>query len=449
MRTLSVRQWMLVGVLIFAVSAAIFYHMADIVGHRLGPPSPAEAQRRSAALDSAQSLLSGSVNDWNDPQWQHSTQATLQKLGVGTVIRNPAGQEILRAGPYTNPGPASRVVAVVQDGQLEATIDMYQQPPDWFFAPIGAIAALIIALVFVRLQMGRYVVTPLEAMERAARRIAGGDLDFELPESRVTEVAQVGVAFQAMGNGLRASLQRQAELEEQRRFFIGAIAHDLRTPLFALRGYLLGLEQGIADSPEKAAEYVAVCRQKADQLDRLVSELFAYAKTEYLGQSMQRQPLDLSDILERAVAGIRPGADAKDVAIEVSAPQGRCLVEGDPDLLERAVSNLLDNALHYTPQSGHINVTCRNEGERVCFTVADDGPGIAAQDLPHILEPMYRGDASRSSKTGGAGLGLTIAGRVLQAHGGALTAGNRPAGGAEFSGRLPRLAAPAAVRQAS
>src|SRR5207248_9285396 len=112
-------------------------------------------------------------------------------------------------------------------------------------------------------------------------------------------------------SGLRASLKRQADLEEQRRFFIGAIAHDLRTPLFSLRGYLEGLGQGLASSPEKAARYVAVCRQKADQLDRLVSDLFAYSRPEYLEQTLHPGPLEVGSLLRRGVEGVRARARDK------------------------------------------------------------------------------------------------------------------------------------------
>jgi signal transduction histidine kinase len=451
MRTISVRQWMLVGLLIFVLVAAIFYHVADLVGQRSAVPSPAEAQRRAVALDAAQRDLTAGVGSWNDPQWQRSTATALQQLGVGAVIRSSSGQELFRAGPYLNPGGPSRELAVVQDGQTAGTIALYQPRPPGFLALIGAIAALASAFLFVRFQMGRYVVRPLEAMERAARRIAGGDLEFDLPPSRVTEVAQVGAAFRAMGDGLRDSLRRQAELEEQRRFFIGAVAHDLRTPLFALRGYLIGLEQGLADSPEKTAAYLAICREKADQLDRLVSDLFAYAKTEYLGQSIHRRPVDLAELLGHAVAGMRPAAEARGIAIDLDAGDG-CCAEGDRDLLARAAGNLLDNALRHTPAGGRVEVSCGRDGDRISFSVADTGPGIAEQDLLHLLEPMYRGDAARNSKTGGAGLGLAIAARALQAHGGGLTAANRPGGGAIFTGWLPcaRLRrVPAAERQAS
>jgi signal transduction histidine kinase len=315
---------------------------------------------------------------------------------------------------------------------------------------VGAVLAIAFAFFFVRWQMGRYVVKPLEAMSAAARRIAGGNLDFDLPESRVREVADVRNAFEAMGEGLRDSLRRQADLEEERRFFIGAIAHDLRTPLFSLRGYLEGLEQGLASSPEKAADYIAVCRQKADQLDRLVSDLFAYTKVEYLEQTLQRSPVDFGSLLCRAVEGARDRAHDKGVTLEIVSSMQQAAsstfriadkvlptIRGDEHLLERAVENLLDNAVRYTPAGGKIEVRWCRDRDRVVFTVADTGPGIAPSDMPHLFDPLYRGETSRNRQTGGAGLGLAIARRALLAHGGDLVAANRPTGGAEFTGWLP------------
>jgi signal transduction histidine kinase len=272
----------------------------------------------------------------------------------------------------------------------------------------------------------------------------------------VREVADVRDAFEAMGAGLRDSIKRQAELEEERRFFVGAIAHDLRTPLFALRGSLVGLEQGLADSPEKAAWYIAVCRQKADQLDRLVNDLFTYTKAEYLEQTLHRERLELGAILTRAADDAQPRALAAEIDIVLTGPDTGCAIEGDAHLLERAVENLLDNALRHTPAGGTITVEwVRGSGSGnlrpktqdpepiATFTVADTGPGIAARDLPHLFEPLYRAEDSRNRETGGAGLGLTIARRILRAHGGDLTAANGPSGGAEFRGLLP-LSAPSA-----
>jgi len=319
-------------------------------------------------------------------------------------------------------------------------------PWPWLLIPLSGFAALLLTLLGVAWFLGRSVLKPLAAMSQAARQIAAGDLDFQIPASQVREVAEVRAAFQVMGDALRGSIERQADLEEERRFFVSAIAHDLRTPLFSLRGYLEGLERGLAISPEKVARYVAVCRQKSDQLDRLVSDLFAYTKAEYLEQTLRRERLELGSVLEQAVDGLQPHARAKGVEVALEGPVDRGVLEGDAHLLERAVENVLDNALRHTPTRGRIAVRCHAEPGRVTFTVADTGPGIASQDLPHLFDPLYRGDASRNPETGGVGLGLTIARRILRAHGGDLVAANGAAGGAEFTGSIPRGPALRAAR---
>jgi signal transduction histidine kinase len=316
--------------------------------------------------------------------------------------------------------------------------------------PVAALLAVLLTLLLVAWQMGRYVVRPLEALSRAARRVARGDLDVQLPSTRVREVAEVSAAFEAMRDGLRESIERQAELEEERGFFVGAIAHDLRTPLFSLRGHLEGLEQGLVTTPEKTAQYVRVCREKADVLERLISDLFAYARIEYLEQTLQREPLELGTLLRRAVEGRRREAEGKGVTLQLDGPSQGCLLEGDAHLLGRAVENLLDNALYYTPEGGTVEVRWRCRGDRATFSVADTGPGIAPRDLPHLFEPLYRADPSRSRVTGGAGLGLAIARRILRAHGGDLVAANRTSGGAELAGSVPVYrAAPIAGELAS
>ncbi|HMM43208.1 MAG TPA: HAMP domain-containing sensor histidine kinase, partial [Thermomicrobiales bacterium] len=254
--------------------------------------------------------------------------------------------------------------------------------------------------------------------------------------SRVREVAEVNAAFEAMSAGLRESVEQQARLEQERRLFISAIAHDLRTPLFSLRGYLAGLEQGIADTPERAAHYVAVAQEKADALERLIADLFAYTRLEYLDQAPDRRLSDLRPLLRRLAEGLQPQAEAKGMRLDVQLPAEPCVAAIDAHLIERAVENLLDNALRHTPAGGTVVLSCVSEPGAVTFAVADEGSGIDPVDLPHIFQPLYRSDTSRNRRTGGAGLGLTIARRILLSHGGDLTAANGERG-AVFRGTLP------------
>jgi signal transduction histidine kinase len=283
-------------------------------------------------------------------------------------------------------------------------------------------------------------------MRAAARQIAGGDLDIRLPDPPLREVADVADAFGAMGVALRDSLERQAELEQQRRMVIGAVAHDLRTPLFSLRGYLEGLDRGIANTPERAAHYLAVCRQQADALERLVADLFTYTRLDYLEETPRREPLELGALLSSAVETARPLAEERGLRLMASGP-GDCMLEGDAHLLTRAVENLLDNALYYSPPGGDVSVCWERAAGCWRFAVRDSGPGIAPADLQHIFDPLYRGDASRNRGTGGAGLGLAIARRILRVHGGDLAAANRPNGGAELTATLPAKAHEATISE--
>jgi len=294
----------------------------------------------------------------------------------------------------------------------------------------------VLTLAIVLWLIGQPVLRPLAAMSQAAEDIAGGDLDVHLPPTPVREIAAVGAALEGMSAALRQSLDQQSALEEERRLFVGAIAHDLRTPLFMLRGHLKGLERGVAATPEKVAHYIAMCQAKADALERLIADLFAYTRLEYLEQTLERTPLELGELLSQAVEGAQPLAVAKDVTLRLEGPNEPCPLRGDGHLLTRAIENLLDNALRHTPEGGLIRVGWSQARDTV-FTVGDTGPGIPVHEMPHLFTPLYRGEGSRNRQTGGAGLGLAISRRILRVHGGDLTAANAPNGGAIFTGTLP------------
>jgi signal transduction histidine kinase len=310
--------------------------------------------------------------------------------------------------------------------------ELFNAHPAVVVAPVAVQLSVPILVVILT---GWAVLKPLRAMSAAARKIGKHDLEFTLPASRVREVNEAMMAFTAMGQELRTALARQVELEQERQFYISAIAHDLNSPIFALRGYLEGLEAGIAATPERAQHYLQVCQAKVSELEHLTADLSAYTQIERLEQTMRHEPLELDTLVRDAVDGIRPQAEAKGVTLALSPSAGvGCTCVGDRRLLQRAFTNVLENAVRYTPAGGAISVAWGIEGGQWRFTVADGGPGIASEDLPHLFAPFYRGEASRNRATGGVGLGLAIAQRILRAHGGVLSAANSPDGGAVFTG---------------
>ena len=438
--TLPIRRWLALALLsVFFVPAAV---TGVVVYHLLG----AGANGASVAAD----RLRAGVAEWNDPAWQTATKRALAAQGVDFVLIEN-GREIYRSSPDPLAGTSdqgserlAQEISIPGAGAQHAAV-IYSNQNHWppggssrpWLLPLAFLITMLLMLGTIAWLLGRIVVRPLAAASDAARQIAAGNLDVDLPSSRVREVAQVNTALAAMSGALKESLEQQAAEEQQRRFFIGAVVHDLRTPLFALRGYLEGLEQGLADTPEKRRRYVAVAQEKAAALERLIADLFTYTRLEYLDQAPSPAPLDLAALLRRLVDGLQPQAAAKGVSLALADSATRCTVDADAHLLTRAVENLLDNALRYTPAGGNVRVACGASPAGVTFTVSDTGPGIPPHDLPHLFQPLYRGETSRNRRTGGAGLGLTIARRILLAHGGDLTARNGLAGGAVFTGTLP------------
>jgi len=434
MKTLAIRYWLAAALATYFIGAVAPF---VIVGTFVCNYSSTSVQVATIA-----NTLSTNVARWSDPAWQKELAALLPpKLSV--VLLN-ADHEVFRFGkPPRDPTPAGYTQIIVMDGGRQAgTANLYDVSPcggEIYFSlalPISIAVQFLLGLGIAAV-LSRYVLRPIAAISIAARKIAGNDLDFQIPRSRVREVAEVATAFHAMGDALRSALTRQAELEQERRFFIGAIAHDLRTPLFALRGYLEGLEQGLATTPEKTAHYIAVCKEKADALERLIADLFDFTRLEYLEQTPHRAPMDFGKLATKSVDDIQLRAQVQRVSVCVEGPDTPCEVNADESQLARVLGNLLDNALQYTPAGGHIELSWRRDGTMIQFSVMDSGLGIMAKDLPHLFTPLYRAETSRSHETGGAGLGLAIAQRIMRAHGGDLLAANGPTGGAQFTGRFP------------
>ncbi|HWH94327.1 MAG TPA: HAMP domain-containing sensor histidine kinase [Baekduia sp.] len=292
---------------------------------------------------------------------------------------------------------------------------------------IVGLMALALALVVGVVLLRRWVVAPLARLAADAERIAGGELDVSPVSSRTREVAEVGAALHGMADGLRGALAERESAEHQRRFLVSAIAHDLRTPLFTLRGSLEAIEHGIGDGDQ-----LRRAQDKATLLDRLVGDLFTFSRLEYAGPELERETLDVARLAHEA-------ADTVDPGIVVVAPDEAIALEGDHAVLVRVLVNLLDNAVRHARSRVELHVSA-SEAE-VRLEVLDDGRGIDPADRPHLFEPLFRADRTRNSATGGAGLGLAIVERLTTAHGGTVEAGNRREGGARFVVRYPRAAA--------
>ena len=439
-RTFALRRWLIAALLcIVALPPLAVWAAHSASTATSGPDSRTLAAARAYAIDN--------VEHWSDPAWQAGAQIYFAARDVDAELRPahgpwfdtlaaPAMADVAAQDKFAAVSPTDPA-ALLGSGWI---IPRTSAQSGW--APALAVGALALALTVgaAGLLLGRHVVRPLAAIGHAAATVPHGESDLRLPTTRIREVAAVAAALQRTSDDLHDALSRQADMEEQRRQFIGAIAHDLRTPVFTLRAYLDGLNDGLATTARKTTQYLEACRNSATALDRLITDLFAYARMEYLDQRPRRETVDLSTLLRAAAVAHQPSADAKSIALAVTTPADPVIVTADQHLLTRALDNLIDNALRHTPEHGHIDLRCSRTRAETTFTVTDTGPGIAPADLPHLFTPLYRGDGSRNSATGGAGLGLAIAHRILTAHHGTLTAENAAARGARFTARIPTTA---------
>ncbi len=438
-RTLPIRRWLALALAaLFLAPILTLLVIGFIMFRPTHGPVPIEQR--------VEERLQENVDRWGDPAWQAELGDWLEGENVDVLLID-GNRDIFRTSqePLTGTDDTSRLarryVVPGTDPPKAAYIFADQRfgPPEelrQWFVPVAMVAALALALGGIAWFLRQSILDPLTATSAAAGRVAAGELDIHLPGSRVREVAKLNAAFEGMSAALRRSLDRQAAMEQDRRMLISALVHDLRTPLFSLRGSLEGLATGIADTPEKRSRYIGIAQEKANALERLISDLFAYTRLEMLDEEPTHTPVDLAAFLPRLVEGMRPRAETKGVRLALDPGPART-IPADEHLLTRAIENLLDNALHHTPEGGQVRLGWRVDGGRAEISVADTGPGIPADDLARIFDPLYRGEGSRNRSTGGAGLGLAIAKRILVAHDGDLTAANAPAGGAIFTATLP------------
>ncbi|MNJ44350.1 Sensor histidine kinase YycG [compost metagenome] len=443
MRTVRIRTFTMLGLVFILLVPWIFFLTAHFLQTKtlsLGE-NQLQKQRIQARLSEITHLIGTNSGNWMDPIWQNELQTLLREVKLDVVILDASDQEIYRSKPGRERAWLStEQFSMIEDGQVLGRVVIYL-PNSKAVSMIAIVSGLLLAFIIVAVAMRRLILKPLDRMSMAARQIAAGDWEVQLPSSKITEIAEVRNGFEVMVEGLQQSFRKQLEMEEERRFVIAAVAHDLRTPLFALRGYLDGMEQGIADSPDKLAKYLAACKEKSAQLDRLVEDLFTFTKVEYLETELNRSTIDFELILQKAVDSLKPLARQKDITVIMIHSGADCSVIGDAHLLERAMNNIIDNAVRHTPNHGEILVQCEKDEHKVILTIQDTGSGFASDELGHVFEPLYRGEVSRNRSTGGAGLGLSISQRIIRQHGGELTAGNHTDQGALLSGWIPSATA--------
>ena len=295
---------------------------------------------------------------------------------------------------------------------------------------IGVLAGVVTA-VLAGAWSARRVMRPLDAVRAATHRLAEGHYaeQVELPEE--PELAAVAADVNALA-------RRLAETEARRSRLLGEVAHEMRTPLTVLDGYVEGLIDGVF-TPDP--ETLTALGSELRRLRRLAEDLGSLSRAEERGFELAMAPVDLADVARGVAERLRPQFDDAGVALAVVAPDGGLWVHGDPDRLAQVMTNLLGNSLTATP-SGQVRVVAERSGDDAVVSVVDTGVGLDPAELTRVFERFYRAPGTGAGTRRGTGIGLTIARGIVEAHGGRIEAASAGRGrGTTVTVRLPALRA--------
>jgi signal transduction histidine kinase len=315
------------------------------------------------------------------------------------------------------------------DASLRMIRDSYYLRTGFIAFILALAATLILGLTLFSLLTRR-----LSILSDAVRGFERGDLRSRVAVKGRDELGALARSFNEMAATIEADVDKLHAAESMRRDLIGNISHDLRSPLTSLQGYLetMALKEGTLQ-PEERQHLLSISLKNAESLQRLVEQLLELAKLDARQVSLLREPIPLAELAQDVVLKLAPQAARARVSLTVDAPRDLPLVSCDVGMIERVLTNLIENALHFTPEAGSVRVTLSGQPSGVRVAVTDMGSGIEPEDLPHIFDRFYRADKSRNRTTGGAGLGLAIARQIMELHGESLAVESSPETGATFS----------------
>lgn len=297
-----------------------------------------------------------------------------------------------------------------------------------------ALAAALVASTLVSVFLARRIRRSLAPLAVAARRVAAGERDVRVAPPGV------GPEFDQLAESFTDMAVRLAEVERTRTRLLADLAHEMRTPVAVLGGYLEAIGEGVEQADE---ETLAVLRDQTARLARLTEDIALVTSVEDGRLRLDLREVGLDEVVHAAVSASTPAFTAAGVTLGSDVADG-LRVTVDPDRVGQVLTNLLDNARRHTPGGGRVDVRARRDGDVAVVEVADTGEGIAAEHLPRVFDRFYRVDPARDRASGGSGIGLAIARAIANAHGGALSADSAgPGHGATFTLRLPLAPEPA------
>lgn len=293
------------------------------------------------------------------------------------------------------------------------------------------ILTVTIILVFTALSVGlwiyRSIAVPLVKLKKATKNIKEGNLDFVLEVEGNDEFSQLCQDFEEMRKRLKESTEEKILMDKENKELISNISHDLKTPITAVKGYVEGIMDGVADTPEKMDRYVRTIYNKTNEMDHLINELTFYSKIDTNRIPYTFSKLNVEDYFSDCAEEL--GLEMETRGIELvyaNYVEKGVQVIADGEQIRRVIHNIVSNAIKYMEKPrGIIQLRVKDVGDFIQVEIEDNGKGIAAKDLPYIFDRFYRTDVSRNSSKGGSGIGLSIVKKIMEDHGGKVWATSR------------------------
>ncbi len=301
-------------------------------------------------------------------------------------------------------------------------------------------AVIVLTAMVLVIWLYRSIIKPLSVLRMATQNIREGNLDFTVSGHNDDELGQLCLDFENMRVRLKEQIDARIKYEQDTIDLISNISHDLKTPLTAIKGYTEGILDGVADTDEKRSKYLKTIYTKAVDMQSLVDELSVYTKLDSNIIPYNFKNVNVNSFFSDCVDELSLDTEVKNITLSYHSNVGDChTVVADPEQLRRVINNIIGNSVKYMDKpEGRIEIRSFEDGNFIRLEIEDNAAGISEADLPHIFERFYRADSSRGTKKGGTGLGLAISKKIIEDHGGTITAKSSLGEGTTFIFTIPR-----------
>ncbi len=354
---------------------------------------------------------------------------------LGDNPRNPAEKRIFSAAPFTA-GDRQGYVYIILAGQRYQEVS--QNLLGSYFIKLGLGATLLSMLFAAGIGMlGIWFLTKnLRQMIQAIRRFREGDLQVRIPNPERSDLAVFAGSFNEMADALVGNMEKLQSVDTLRRELIANVSHDLRTPLAVLKGYIETLQmRKDRMSRQEIDEYLSITHDNVDKLSKLIHQLFEYSKLEAEQITPVKEPFSITELSHDLIAKFRVLAEQKGIDLRLENPEANCMVYADLSLVERALQNLIENAIKYTEEGGEVVLSLIPRQQLIEIAIRDTGIGIPHSEQPFIFDRFTRADTTSSRQ--GSGLGLAIVKKILELHETTITVLSKPREGSSFVFNLP------------